>query len=375
MFRRLFTLIFALLIFALSKAKATNFNGYLKTANSHNQLENGISAIDSWLNEGAFTLTKEFNDFFFEGALQVQSVTSNGAITKSYHYRVDPNPEPAINQVYTQTKELVFLNLNRLNLEYRHEKIQIDVGRQALTLGISKISSPLQLVNPLNILNYDLEQLDGVDAAVFKSQISESLFLRVGTLGGSENLSFLEAKKSFNQFNFSAYFMQYQKSPLLGIGVSTNIGGAGLYAEVTSMEDRDIQLKNELHATLGADYQFQNTFYFDFELIYNGSGSANHNPIAQFWFRPFKNQNYLLNRFSYELTPILILSLNSYYNIFDSSIFELLKLDYNFAENFYFVLDGGVSDKTQTAAQTLTLTQPEFSTLPDFFYVGLKYFF
>ena len=222
-------------------------------------------------------------------------------------------------------------------------------------------------MNPFNISNYDLEQWDGVDAGIMKIEFSENLFLRAGQAAGNDPLSFAELKKEYSQFSIVGYLQKYKDSPLVGISFLSNIGGAGVYSEVSSMQDNDLQKTTYQNATIGFDYQFKNTFYVNFEYLYNGSGSNNSMPVLQFWFRPFKNRNYILSHFTYELTPLVKLDFSSYYNTIDQSDYSLLKFDYNFKENMYLVAAGGFSNSTKPA--------DEFSAVPNLIYVAIKYFY
>ena len=96
-------------------------------------------------------------------------------------------------------------------------------------------------------------------------------------------------------------------------------------------------LKDYSRVTSGIDYKFQNSLYLSLEYHYNGS-SLGTNLVYPETFIFLRDYHYGIFTTSYELTPLLIMSLQDYSNPKDSSIFSLLKFDYNVTENSYIGL-------------------------------------
>ena len=59
---------------------------------------------------------------------------------------------------------LLYTNIDRLNLSYTFNKLEIQIGRQRVNWGISSVWTPNDIFNSSSFINFDYAEKPGSDA-------------------------------------------------------------------------------------------------------------------------------------------------------------------------------------------------------------------
>lgn len=245
-------------------------------------------------------------------------------------------------------------NLNRLNISYSGTVADVTLGRQPIAFGSAKSINPTDVLTPFSITSIDKEDRTGVDAINVKSPINATSLIEAGFVAGEKLKSinsafYIRPKFNFNNFDLALTAMNFKKRKLYGLDLQHPLLDAGAWLEVGAVDEVNPAFKDYLRLTTGLEYKFQNSLYLAGEYHYNGASLSDLriNP-SEFIF--LKNFHYAIATATYEITPLTIGSIQSYYNWRDHSFFSLIKVEYNLSENSYVGLGtfAGVGNKSTT---------------------------
>lgn len=294
-------------------------------------------------------------------------------IDLSNNYRItDLNTfvhDPAYDFQYYGT--LVTQNLNRINLSFSTEIADFTIGRQPIAFGSAKSINPTDVISPFNLNAIDKEDRNGVDALVMKLPLNPSTLIEFGTVAGKKYSSstsafYIRPKITLDKNEFNLMFMKFKNRDLFGFDLQRPIYDAGSWLEAAVIKEPNYTIKNFVRATAGVDYKFKNTLYFAGEYHYNGAGSKSGiGNIEDFIF--LHHYHYGIISTTYELTPLLISSLQTYFSFYDNSDFTLFKLDYNFSDNLYFSIGTylGIGHSFNS----------EFGSMGKVYFTSVRYYF
>lgn len=333
---------FILLSFSLT-IHAMEYSGSVKSFPQVTKYPNRSSHHEKLQNVFKIQLENAINDqWHLESMLELSSHTETHSrfLKKSPDYRIkDFSPYLKKPENFKSKSTSLETNLNKLNLNYKHQKFDFSFGRQINTFGVSKTISPNDILVPTQINSLDKEDRTGIDSINLKIPLDELSIIESGIVLGKDldqnnGAIFIRPKLHIEEWDIAFMAMEFKEDRLLGLEVQHPYLEAGWFLETQWVETHEKYLKDFTRTTFGFDYKFSNSFYYSLEYHYNGSSINNTTKMPKdFIF--LKNNHYTALTHNYELTPLLISSSQNYYNFKDHSLLTHQKIDYNLTENSY----------------------------------------
>lgn len=175
-------------------------------------------------------------------------------------------------EIYSNDDDRLVLeqNLDRLYFLWMNDLGDLAVGRQAISFGLSRQFSPVDVVLPANIGAAERSYRPGVDAVRWLQPLGQLGELDLGWVFGGDQLAFV---RSYNQLNslvleFTVLTVNSDYW-LFGVGSQGTAGTWGWWQEaawLSSDEDQGARL------TLGVDQQVLDDLYLALEYHFNGVG-------------------------------------------------------------------------------------------------------
>ncbi len=293
--------------------------------------------------------------------------------------------------LWNNKSSIGYLEADRIYFDYFSGNLQTTIGRQRIAWGTSWVWNPLDIFNPKSVLDFDHEELPGVDALrlqYYTGPVSK-IELSLAPAREKENSSYalLYSNNAFDyDFNFIAGF--HKERWIIGTGWSGDILEAGFRGEITysqnperinyfdnvyspyNIESISSNTNNVLNFVLSGDYTFPNSFYIHTEILYNSNGKSKdiglfNQEAAQLGMLSASRWS-VYQEFSYDITPLMRGSVFTILNPIDKSFVLVPSLSYSIITNLDLYLIGlffNGSDRT------------EYGNYGHFFYARLKYSF
>jgi hypothetical protein len=259
--------------------------------------------------------------------------------------------------LWESEKSLGYLEIDRLWIDYYKNNLQVTLGRQRVAWGTCWVWNPTDLFNPLNVLNFDYEELPATDA--IRGQYYTGAVTKIDAAykpAKDPNNQILAGLWSVNKWDYDFNFiagMRYKRW-LGGFSWVGDILDAGFRGEVLVSQAPEMPDSNFIYKLIGqpslsswdkpivslalsGDYTFPNTFYIHTELLYNNLGKTNNT----FLFQQEANTLGLLTaarlavyqEFAYDITPLMRGSLFGICNPTDKSFVIVPSLSYSLITN------------------------------------------
>ncbi len=268
-------------------------------------------------------------------------------------------------------KTSVIQNLNRFNFSTTTPIGDVIAGRQIVSFGVAKSLAPTDVLTPFSISTIDKEERQGVDALILRAPISGLSTVEVGVVSGyhlerEKSAYYVRPKFTIDQLDMTATLMEFKERKLIGLDFTHPIKDAGFWIEGAYVDSANDRLKNFVRVTTGVDYKFQNSLYLSMEYHYNGSSLDNGRIYPEDYIYVL-DYHYLIPTISYEFTPLLKGSVQSYINAHDGSVFTTPKIEYNWSDNLYLSLGvyAGLGNEVTS----------EFGRYGQTYYSSLRYYF
>lgn len=242
------------------------------------------------------------------------------------------------------------LQLDRLNLAWSSERLDVTLGRQAIGFGRIATYSPLDIIAPFPVDAIDTEFRPGVDAA--RATVHYGLDGQLGAVAvfgetTRHNSYLLTWADNHGGIDLLAMSGVLRHRPMLGLGAAGSIGSLGLKGEAALFKgDRGGEINGDRHrymliAAVESWYRFDNGLTLIAEYLHNGTGSrepASYPAAAQ--SAPLREglssllgRHYLLLAPSLELHPLATLSGLLIWNLADNSWLLRPTLSISLADN------------------------------------------
>lgn len=180
--------------------------------------------------------------------------------------------EPPRGQVLVDADDLfVRFRLYRAHLTLNAGPVRLTAGRQRIALGVARLWSPVDTLNPLDPFSIEKEERVGVDAAYGEWQVdapSQLSLAFVPERHGRESVAFARYLRTLAGTDVSLSAMRRPRARDYGVTVERSIGGAGLRAEAVYRDPTDAAGFGR--ASVGADYTFASSLGVGLEYYYNG---------------------------------------------------------------------------------------------------------
>ena len=293
--------------------------------------------------------------------------------------------------LWNKKSSIGYLEADRIYLDYYAGDLQTTLGRQRIAWGTSWVWNPLDIFNPRSVLDFDHEELPGIDAfrlQYYTGAVSKvELAIAPAREKEKSSYAFLLSQNAFDyDFNFMAGLKENRW--IVGTAWSGDIFEAGFRGEITySQNSKRITLYDPIYSHLGeeaisanennvlsivvsGDYTFRNSFYIHTELLYNSSGKTEniglyYDEASQLgMLTPAKWSVY--QEFSYDITPLMRGSIFVIANPNDNSFVFVPSLSYSIITNLDLYLIGLFFN-----GDDLT----EYGDFGNYFYIRLKWSF
>ena len=288
---------------------------------------------------------------------------------------------------HTQTEHEDFsgrIAIDRANITLRLPRCDLTVGRQAISLGTTYFWNPNDLLISFSPYEFDRDYKPGVDAARLDFALGK--FSGINFIyGAGENFRFNESALLMRAFttivDFDLAIMagRFREDGVVGADFSGEIGpGIGIRGELSyfAAEGDD----DFFQVVAGSEYRFENGLYVSAEYYYNGFGTPHtHRYLNKLSSKRIGegdmyniSRHYLGILGSYEVTPLLLVSLATIINLTDHSVLIDPTLIYSLSDNAELVAGMVMGEGKDPKGFRI---RSEFGAYPDFTFVEIKYYF
>jgi len=272
------------------------------------------------------------------------------------------------------SKNQVYQNLDRLNVQFRFASGDLTIGRQAITFGSARIINPTDVFIPFDVRTFNQEYRIGVDAIRYQAPMGDLGEFDGGlVLGNSANESaaFLQLSGNVAGNDLQFAIARFAEQNIVGTGVQTALGQFGFWFEIAAVSGDD----DYVRTSTGLDYAFSDVAFGQIEFHHNAAGSdMPQDYLAQLTTTAYQRggvfllgKRYIMPMFSYQLGALWTINLQGIFNLDDNSSFTSIAAGYSVVENLdmnfnYYHFTGD----TQAS---------EYGLSPDLAFVSLSYYF
>ncbi len=247
-----------------------------------------------------------------------------------------------LNITWTGQSDLVIHStFDRLYLDYKWNKLSFRIGRQRINWGISTIWNPNDIFNAYNFLDVDYEERPGSDAIKLQYHFENLSSLEAVYAQTNNNTSISALKYFFNKSNidFQLIAGNYHGGATFGFGLASNVGDAGLKAELQHYLEQPSQSLSQTNLTLCLDYLFTKGWFLSGGYLFNSLGITS--PILGLSAVDFRlssknlmptKHNYLL-MFNKQISPLSSISLTSIFAPQTNLLISIPTFSYSFSNN------------------------------------------
>ena len=245
------------------------------------------------------------------------------------------------------------------------------IGRQRIAWGTGRFWSPLDILNPFSAIQLEREERIGVDAVLIERKfgaLSRLSALYAPRHAAGESSAALRWHANTAGVDYSFVAGRFVSNRVVGADIATQLGDAGLRAELTAARREDGS--SYRRALVGLDYAFRNTLTLSGELYYNGTGASD---LSSYDFASLlagRIQNVGRRYFgayaNYEITPLLKWVNYLVVNLADRSRYLSPSLTYSVRTNL---------DLTLGVQWFLGNVGSEYGRFDHVYYTQLQWFF
>jgi hypothetical protein len=261
--------------------------------------------------------------------------------------------------------------LYRGSVTFAAGETDLRMGRQRVAWGTGRFWSPLDILNPFSAIQLEREQRPGVDALLVErkfgalSRLSAVYAPRHAARDASAALRWHGNRAGID---YSLVAGRFSRDRVVGADIATQLGDAGLRAELTGARREDGS--SYRRALFGLDYAFRNTLTLSGELYYNGAGATERSAydFASLFAGTIQSvgRRYFGGYAGYEITPLLKWTNYLVVNLDDRSRY--------FSPSFVYSLRANVD--LAVGAQLFSGARgTEYARLNDAYYAQIQWFF
>ncbi len=247
----------------------------------------------------------------------------------------------------------------------------VRLGRQRITWGTGRFWSPLDSLNPFSPIALEREERAGVDAVLAEHKLGP--LSRVSAVYAprhdrGESSAAVNWHSNVRGVDYSLVAGRFRREEVIGADLATQIGGAGVRAEVT--HNRREAASSYRRAVFALDYAFPGTLTLSGELYYNSAGASDRSAydFASLFTGRIQNvgRRYFGGYLAYELTPLVKWTNYLVLNLADRSRFFAPALAFSLQTNLDLTVGVQLFGGSQGS---------EYARFNDVYYVQLQWFF
>lgn len=310
-----------------------------------------------WYPAQSLTAALELRTRFFYGG-SVENIPFYSNLIKSKQGLIDLDVF-----LWDEKKTIGYAEIDRLWLDYVKNDWQFTVGRQRIAWGTSWAWNPTDLFNPKDVLDFDYEEMPGVDAVRIQYYTGPVTKVELAVSPGKDKTDLTAAGLiSFNQWNYDFNLIAgYKKERwVLGGGWVGDIKDAGFRGEILVSQapkqkyDSPYYQLNDIKPlssdnpyvsiVISGDYTFPNSFYIHTELLFNSNGTDKYASVYQKeaiqldMLTPARWS--IFQEFAYQFTPLLRGGILGIFNPDDKSYVIVPSAGYSVITNLDLYLTG-----------------------------------
>ncbi|GBD89630.1 hypothetical protein BMS3Abin04_00338 [bacterium BMS3Abin04] len=331
------------------------YNGYLENLQTvwapkeinqwvfSNSISNRINF--SWYASDAVTFNASLRSIFDYGQF-VQIIPGYADIVSKDNGYFNLTKKIASDKSY-----VLYSNIDRLNLIYSKNNIEVQLGRQRINLGKNLVWTPNDIFNASSFLNFDYVEKPGSDAVRIQYYTGIASSIQFAYKLNSNNKATAAGIIKINQWDYDFQFLGgiMEDDYILGFGWSGQISSAGFSGEITYFRNKDNQVynRNILVAALSGNYTFSNSLFIHGEFLYNSAGKTknagrfNNIFTLQYSAKNLSPAKYsAFSEISYPITPLITASTSSIFNPSDKSFYIGPSVEFSLTSNIYLLVAG-----------------------------------
>jgi hypothetical protein len=285
--------------------------------------------------------------------------------------------------IWNEKSSVGYLEIDRLWFDWVKNDFEATIGRQRIAWGTSWVWNPIDIFNPLSILDFDYEERPAVDALrmqYYTGAVSKVEFTFVPAKNKKDIIA--AGLVSVNKWNYDFNFIGGVKKErwLAGAGWVGDIEGAGFRGELLVSKGKEVSLpfSNNTFGTddpiysfvLSGDYTFPNSFYIHTEVLHNNIGVEDQTLLYQQQALDLglltAARWSLYQEFAYDITPLMRGTIFGLFNPDDKSFVIVPSVSYSVVTNLDLLLLGMFFDGNPIT---------EFGDYGSTLFIRLKYSF
>jgi len=285
--------------------------------------------------------------------------------------------------IWNEKSSVGYLEIDRLWFDWVKNDFEATIGRQRIAWGTSWVWNPIDIFNPLSILDFDYEERPAVDALrmqYYTGAVSKVEFAFAPAKNKKDIIA--AGLVSVNKWNYDFNFIGGVKKErwLAGAGWVGDIEGAGFRGELLVSKGKEVSLpfSNNTFGTddpiysfvLSGDYTFPNSFYIHTEVLHNNIGVEDQTLLYQQQALDLglltAARWSLYQEFAYDITPLMRGTIFGLFNPDDKSFVIVPSVSYSVVTNLDLLLLGMFFDGNPIT---------EFGDYGSTLFIRLKYSF
>ena len=383
----LFLVLFIPFFSAEAQLSPFDYNGYVKYLFSNSKYPNASERYSDHLIHARLN-TRWYPSLSLTGALELRFRAYYGETVEN-----TPNFLDMIKTkfdfadlgkvIWNEKSSVGYLEIDRLWFDWVKNDFEATIGRQRIAWGTSWVWNPIDIFNPLSILDFDYEERPAVDALrmqYYTGAVSKVEFAFAPAKNKKDIIA--AGLVSVNKWNYDFNFIGGVKKErwLAGAGWVGDIEGAGFRGELLVSKGKEVSLpfSNNTFGTddpiysfvLSGDYTFPNSFYIHTEVLHNNIGVEDQTLLYQQEALDLglltAARWSLYQEFAYDITPLMRGTIFGLFNPDDKSFVIVPSVSYSVVTNLDLLLLGMFFDGNPIT---------EFGDYGSTLFIRLKYSF
>lgn len=252
--------------------------------------------------------------------------------------------------LFSDTSYILYTNIDRANILYMHENVEITAGRQRINWGINQAWNVNDIFNTFLLYDFDYIERPGCDAirAVYYTGVTSSIQM-AAKIDRQKKIT-AAGLVGFNNWDYDFQLIGGVMSDdiVVGAGWSGYVSNAGFTGEVSWFADgkKPFGDPGVLLFSSGANYTFSNSLYIHAAFLFNSDGTTGKagRGSSIFGLSDLSPKTLTLARYSvysqlsYPLTPLIRADVSSVVNPSDHSFYSGPGLTFSLSDNASLLL-------------------------------------
>ena len=239
---------------------------------------------------------------------------------------------------------------DRAFMQYTHKKLEITVGRQRINWGQTFVWNPNDIFNTYSFFDIEYPERPGSDAVRIQYYPTTTSVADIAVKADSAGDITAAGLYRFNSFGYDIQLLSgvlNSKDFVIGTGWSGNIKNVSFRGEMSYFHPfkNFADTSGQFFVSVGADYQFNNQLYLQFESLYMQlPGGFDVSSFLEFYSGPLSVKNLSFTRYNiffqatYPITPLLNGMMAVLYYPEIKGYYLGPSLDYSLTDNLDFSL-------------------------------------